>query len=144
MNEVFRNASNVDERRCDIAIGVNCERYALKGTEYPISVYEEQELYYLANIAGFAYTLYSQIRTTDGFFDHKRWNRHGEFDAWLQELHSQRKKHILSEEEVVEQLAELDRFFDKCNDLPGPEKEPDWEEQRKVIEQAKVRGASNT
>ena len=107
MEEVFGNASNVDERRFDIAIGINCERYATKGTEYPISVCEGQEYYYLASIAGMAYTLFNEIRNTDGFFDHKRRSRHYEFVTWIQELHAQRRKYILSEEEAVEELAEL-------------------------------------
>ena len=107
LEEVFGKASNEDERRFDTAVGLNVERYAMKGTEYPISIYEEQEYYYLASIAGLAYTLFGQIRNTDGFFDHKRRNRHGEFDTWLQELHTQRRNYILSEEEAVEELAEL-------------------------------------
>ena len=144
LEKIFGETSSVDERRFDVAIGVNFERYAVKGTEYPISVYEGQEYYYLASIAGFAYTLYDQIRNTDGFFDRKRGNSHGEFETWLQELHAQRKNHILSEEGAVEQLAELDKFFDRCSSLPGPDREPDWEEQREVIEQAKERGATNT
>lgn len=102
--QVFGKASSEEEKRFDIAIGINFERYALKGTEYPISIYEEQEYYYLASIAGMAYTLFSKIRNADGFFDRKRRNRHGEFDTWLQELHSQRKNNILSEEEAVEEI----------------------------------------
>ena len=100
--QVFGKASGEEEKRFDIAIGMNFERYALKGTEYPISIYEEQEYYYLASIAGMAYTLFNKIRNTDGFFDRKRRDRHDEFDTWLQELHTQRKQYILSKEEVIE------------------------------------------
>lgn len=139
LEEVFGKASNEDERRFDMAVGLNIERYAQKGTEYPISIYEGQECCYLASIAGFAYTLFGQIRNTDGFFDRKRRDLHCEFDTWLQELHAQRKNHILSEDEVVEQLAELDDFFHGCDDLAGPEREPDWEEQLEIIMQPNVR-----
>ncbi len=142
--QVFGKASSEEERRFDIAIGLNFERYAVKGTEYPISIYEEQEYCYLASIAGLAYTLYNEIENTYGFFDRKRRDRHGEFKTWLQELHTQRKNHILSEEEAVEELAELDAFFDKCDDLPGPNSEPDWEEQLELIKQSKRSGTTNT
>ncbi len=142
--EVFGNASSEDERRHDIAIGINFERYAMKGTEYPISIYEGQEYYYLASIAGIAYTLFNEIRNTDGFFDRKRRDRHDEFEIWLKELHTQRKNYILSEKEAIEKLAELDTFFDKCDDLPGPKSEPDWEEQLEVIKQSKGSGTTNT
>lgn len=144
LEEIFGKASNKDERRFDMVVGLNVDRYVMKGTEYPISIYEGQEYCYLASIAGFAYTLFGQIRNTDGFFDHKRRNRHGKFDTWLQELHAQRKNHILSEAEAVEQLAELDKFFDRCDDLPSPDVEPNWEEHLEVIEQSKVRGTTNT
>lgn len=139
LEKVLGKASNEDERRFDMAVGLNVERYAMKGTEYPISIYEEHEYYYLASIAGFAYTLFGQIRNTDGFFDHKRRDRHGEFDTWLQELHTQRKNYILSEDEAVEELSELNAFFDKCDGLPGPDSEPDWEEQVELINQSKER-----
>ncbi|MDE2729223.1 MAG: hypothetical protein OXI19_14465, partial [Gemmatimonadota bacterium] len=87
---------------------------------------------------------FNKIRSADGFFDKKRRERHGQLDTWLQELHTQRKNFILSEDEVVEKLAKLDDFFHSCGDLPGPEKEPDWEEQREIIEQSKGRGITNT
>ena len=144
LDEVFGKASSEDERRFDIAIGINFERYALKGTEYPISIYEGQEYYYLTSIASMAYTLFNEIRNTDGFFDRKRRDRHGEFEIWLQELLTQRKNYMLSEKEAVEKLAELDDFFDSCADLPGPDREPDWEEQREVIRQSKGSGTTNT
>ncbi len=107
LEKVLGKASREEERRFDIAIGLNFERYVRKGTEYPISVYEGQEYYYLASVAGFAYTLFNQIRNADGFFDPRRRDRHGEFDTWLQELHTQRRSYILSEEKAVEELAEL-------------------------------------
>ena len=139
LEEVFGKASSEDERRLDIAIGIKFRLYAMKGTEFPISIYEEQEYYYLASIAGMAYTLFNEIRNTDGFFDRIRRDRHGEFEIWLQELHTQRKNYILSEKEAVEKLAELDDFFDSCADLPGPDREPDWEEQLEIIRQPKGR-----
>lgn len=142
--QVFGKASSVGEKQFDIAIGINFERYALKGTEYPISIYEEQEYFYLASIAGMAYTLFNEIKNIDGFFDRKRQDPHGEFDTWLRELHTQRKNYILSEEEAVEALDELNAFFDKCDSLPGPESEPDWEEQLELIKQSKGSGTTNT
>lgn len=141
---VFGEASNEDERRFDKAIGINFRRYAAKGTEYPISIYEGQEYYYLTSIAGMAYTLFDKIRCAEGFFDHKRRERHGEFDTWLDELHTQRKNFILSEEEAVEKLAKLDSLLESCGDLPGPDKEPDWEEHLDVIRQSKGRGTPKT
>ena len=144
LDEVFGKASNEDERRFDIAIGINFERYAVKGTEYPISIYEGQEYYYLASIAGMAYTLFNEIRNTDGFFDRIRRDRHDEFEIWLQELHTQRKNYILSDEEAAVKLAELDKLFDSCDDLPGPDKEPNCEEQLEIIRQPKGRRTTST
>ena len=144
LEEVFGKASSEDERRFDVAIGINFERYALKGTEYPVSIYEGQEFYYLASIAGMAYTLFNEIRNIDGFFHRKRRGRHGEFDTWLWELHTQRRNYIISEEEAVEKLEELNDLFDKCDSLPGPDSEPDWEEQLELINQSKGSGATNT
>ncbi len=103
--KVFGKASSEGEKRFDIAIGINFERYAVKGTEYPISIYENQEYYYLASIAAMAYTLFNKIRNTDRFFDQRRRNRHCEFDTWLEELHKQRKKYNLSEEEAAEKIG---------------------------------------
>ena len=144
LEEILGKASSEDEKRFDVAIGINFERYALKGTEYPISSYEGQEYYYLTSIASMAYTLFNRIGNTEGFFDQKRRDRHYEFKNWLGELHAQRKKHILSEEEVVEKLAVLDNFFASCDDLPGPELEPDWEEHLEIIKQSKESGTTNT
>ena len=144
LEEVFGKASSEDERRLDFAIGINFTRYAMKGTEFPISIYEEQEYYYLASIAGMAYTLFNEIRNTDGFFDHKQRDRHDEFEIWLQELHTQRKNHILSDEETAEKLAELDKLIDSCDDLPSPDKEPDWEEQLEIIRQPNGRRTTST
>jgi len=141
---IFGEASSEDERRFDTAIGINFRRYAVKGTEYPVSIFESQEYYYLASIAGMAYTLFEKVRSADGFFDQKRREHHGEFDIWLQEIHAQRKNFFQSEKEVVEKLAKLDEFFHRCGDLPGPDKEPDWEDQLEVIRQQKGRGTSNT
>ncbi|MXY98441.1 MAG: hypothetical protein F4Z29_12010 [Gemmatimonadetes bacterium] len=141
---IFGEASSEDERRFDIAIGTNFRRYAVKGTEYPIPIIDGQENYYLASIAGMAYTLFNKIRSADGFFDKKRRERNGEFDTWLQELHTQRKNFMLSEEDAVEKLAKLDSLFESCGDLPGPDKEPDWEEHLDVIRQSKGRRTANT
>lgn len=144
LEEVFGKASNEDERRFDIAIGINFERYALKGTEYPICIYEGQEHYYLTSIASMAYSLFNKIGNTDGFLDQKRRDRHREFDTWLEELHTQRKIYVLSDEEAVAKLAILDDILDSCGDLPGPELEPDWEEHLETIKQSKGRGTTNT
>ena len=51
---------------------------------------------------------------------------------------------FISEEEAVKELDELNAFFDKCDDLPGPKSEPDWEEQLELIKQSKGSGTTNT
>ena len=40
IEDIFGKASRRDEQNFDIAIGISFERYAQKGTEYPISVFE--------------------------------------------------------------------------------------------------------
>lgn len=51
---------------------------------------------------------------------------------------------FISEEEAVRELDELNAFFDKYDGLPGPNSEPDWEEQLELIKQSKGSGATNT
>ena len=43
--------------------------------------------------------------------------------------------------ESPEQLA---AFFRECDALPGPEREPDWEDHLRVIEESRRRGAAAT
>ena len=99
--DVFGVASRKSEQRFDIAIGINFERYKRKGTEYPLSVFSNQEHYFLANIAGLAYALFDSIEKTDGFFEQWPPDACAEFMEWLKELHSERTKYFLNIEEAA-------------------------------------------
>lgn len=141
VEKVFGKASREEEKRFDCAIGINFEWYARKGTEYPTSIYENQEYMYLATIAGMAYNLFDRIRNTEGFFDQKRRKKHAEITYWLQELHAERRNHVLSEEEAID---DIEAFFDKCDTLPGPDEEPDWDEHKETIDRSLGSGTTNT
>ena len=39
---------------------------------------------------------------------------------------------------------ELVAFFRECDALPGPDREPDWEDHLRVIEESRRRGATGT
>ena len=34
-------------------------------------------------------------------------------------------------------IEDLDAFFRKCEEIPGPEREPDWEEYKKLINEVR-------
>ena len=102
MEEIFGKASREDEQAFDRAIGINFERYVQKGTEYPISVFENQEYAHLASVAGLAYTLFRTIRDVDGFFDQRQRGRHMEFEDWLEELHSKRRNYQMTLQEAAD------------------------------------------
>ena len=102
MEEIFGKASREDEQAFDRAIGINFERYVQKGTEYPISVFENQEYAHLVSVAGLAYTLFRTIRDVDGFFDQRQRGRHMEFEDWLEELHSKRRNYHMTLQEAVD------------------------------------------
>ena len=40
--------------------------------------------------------------------------------------------------------ADLESFFGDCDALEGPEREPDWDQHRAVIDQSRRRGAADT
>ena len=102
---IFGKVSREEERQFDNAIGISFERYAQKGTEYPISVFENYEDAHLASVAGLAYTLYEKIRDKDNFFEQRQRRQHMEFETWLEELHSERQKYHLTVEEAAEQIG---------------------------------------
>ena len=39
---------------------------------------------------------------------------------------------------------DMKEFFRRCDALPGPDKEPDWEEHLRVINSARAKGAAPT
>ena len=43
------------------------------------------------------------------------------------------------QEFAFEETSDLHRFFQECDDLDGPAREPDWEEHLAVIEQYRGR-----
>ena len=43
-----------------------------------------------------------------------------------------------------ESPEELAVFFRECDALPGPAREPDWEDQLRVIDESRRRGATGT
>lgn len=43
-----------------------------------------------------------------------------------------------------ESPEELAAFFRECDTLPGPDREPDWEDHLRVIEESRRRGATGT
>ena len=104
---IFGKACRRDEQKFDNAIGISFERYAEKGTEYPISVFENYEDAYLASVASLAYTLFARIRDTVGFFDQRQRREHSELESWLEELHSERRNFRLSDDEAAEQIGRL-------------------------------------
>ena len=46
--------------------------------------------------------------------------------------------------EPFESPADLEEFFRRCDELAGPESEPDWEEHLDVIAASRGRGTSGT
>ena len=91
--DIFGVASQKSERQFDTAIGINFERYKGKGMEYPLSVFLNQEPYFLASIAGLAYALFDRIQKTDGFFDPLHPDRCTDFEEWLKELRAKRQEY---------------------------------------------------
>ena len=89
-------------------IGIEFDRYAQKGMEYPISIFENHGAAYLASVAGLAYTLFQKIRDTDNFFDRRQRKKHMEFEDWLKELHAERRIHLPTEQEIIEKLEKID------------------------------------
>ena len=63
--------------------------------------------------------------------------------AWLRAAARERLAAWRSEEpfETAEDLA---AFFRECDAIEGPEREPDWEEQRKILRESQLSGTTNT
>ncbi|MCY4515105.1 MAG: hypothetical protein OXC69_08230 [Candidatus Tectomicrobia bacterium] len=105
MEGIFGKASRLHEAKFDETIGIEFERYKLKGMEYPISILVNHAEAPLASIAGLAYTLLQKIRDTDDFFDRRRRKRHTEFEDWLEELHAERRIWLPTLEEAAKLLS---------------------------------------
>ena len=63
--------------------------------------------------------------------------------AWLRAAAHQRLG-SQQESRLFRNAGDLQAFFRKCDELEGPEREPDWEQHLRVIEQSRGRGASGT
>lgn len=63
--------------------------------------------------------------------------------AWLRAAAHQRLG-SQQESRFFRNAGDLQAFFRKCDELEGPEREPDWEQQLRVIEQSRGRGSSGT
>ena len=61
--------------------------------------------------------------------------------AWLRAAAHQRLGGQ-QESRFFRNAGDLRAFFRKCDELEGPEKEPDWEQHLRVIEQSRGRGSS--
>ena len=48
------------------------------------------------------------------------------------------------ESRLFRNAGDLQAFFRKCDELEGPEKEPDWKQHLRVIEQSRGRGSSSS
>lgn len=63
--------------------------------------------------------------------------------AWLRAA-AQDRLALQSAHRKFDSVEELRAFYGHCDDETGNETEPDWEEQKKVIEEAKQSGSSRT
>jgi len=68
------------------------------------------------------------------------------FSAWLRaaahaRLQERRRSRRSKGFETPEQWEE---FFKKCDSLPGPETEPDWEDHLRVINESRLSGSTGT
>ena len=62
-------------------------------------------------------------------------------DAWLLDAARQHAgKPNADAERRFKSPEELQAFFQKCETLPGPEREPDWEEHLKNIDESRRQG----
>lgn len=43
-----------------------------------------------------------------------------------------------------ETVEDLEAFFRECDAIEGPEREPDWEDQRAVLRESQLSGTTNT
>lgn len=63
--------------------------------------------------------------------------------AWLRAAAHQRLG-SQQESRLFRNAGDLQAFFRQCDELEGPEKEPDWDQHLRVIEQSRGRGSSGT
>lgn len=63
--------------------------------------------------------------------------------AWLRAAAHQRLG-SQQESRFFRNAGDLQTFFRQCDELEGPEKEPDWEQHLRVIEQSRGRGSSSS
>ncbi len=63
--------------------------------------------------------------------------------AWLRSAARQRLREK-QRSNTFESPADLEEFFQSCDGLEGPRREPDWEEHMGVIDESRQRGASKT
>ena len=65
------------------------------------------------------------------------------FSEWLREAARERFERK-RRTKPFEPSADLQALWRKCDELEGPEREPDWEEHLKVLDEEMSRGASGT
>ena len=65
------------------------------------------------------------------------------FSAWLREAARERLTRQ-RESQRFESDADLEAFWRELDAQPGPEREPDWEEHLKTINESRSRGATGT
>jgi len=63
--------------------------------------------------------------------------------AWLRAAAHQRLGDK-QKSQPFQSVEELHDFFCECDEIEGPETEPDWEQHLRVIEQSRRRGAADT
>ena len=65
------------------------------------------------------------------------------FSAWLRAAAHERLE-AAQQAKRFRTIEDLEAFFKACDDLPGPEVEPDWEEHLAVINASKSQGMPST
>lgn len=85
-----------------------------------------------------------QLTVSDDERDHfaEQARRAGKsLDAWLLDAARQHAgKPYANAARRFKSLEELQAFFRRCETLPGPEREPDWEEHLKNIDESRRQG----
>ncbi len=64
-------------------------------------------------------------------------------EVWLMSVARQRVAERLPGKRFAS-LADMDAFFQACRTWEGPEREPDWEERLKVINESRRKGTTDT
>ena len=63
--------------------------------------------------------------------------------AWLRKS-AQNRLEDQQRSEPFESVGDLEAFFEACDEIDGPMREPDWHEHLAVIDESRGRGASIT